>query len=541
MSQHVHERTELLLDALANLGRGLDLETVLNQISAIAARLVGARYVALGVLGDDGRIARFLTVGLSPAQVRAIGPYPTGHGILGELIRDPVPLRLHDLGEHPASVGFPANHPPMRSFLGAPLRVHGGAFGNLYLTEKDGGGDFTEDDQRLLEALAAGASVAIENANLYEESRLREQSARANDEISRRVLIGCSPEEVFALVADNALRVAGADTAIIALPEDGYQHLVVRAASGTEATRLVGVMLPPGGTFSSIVLKSGEPIVSPDAVADERTQLSFDLRHEIGPLAVLPLGGSGGTRGVLAVGRFEGRVPFAPMVVEALQGFAAQASVALELAEHRMDAARFAVLRDRERIARDLHDLAVQRLYATGLGLLSLRRDLDGDHAQRVGQAVDEIDETIALIRTTVHRLQPGAARTRQEDLRTRVITEVDVATGPLGYSPQLRFDGPVDSAVPSDVAEHLVAVLREGLSNVARHAHARSVAVRLAVSDDVVLTVVDDGVGIPGDVPQSGLRNLARRATELGGALGVGPGEAGGTRLEWRVPLDSA
>lgn len=540
MAQHARERTELLLDALANLGRGLDLETALNQISSIAARLVGARYVALGVLGDGGRIARFLTVGLSPAQVRAIGPYPTGHGILGELIRHPVPLRLHDLGEHPASVGFPANHPPMRSFLGVPLRVHGGAFGNLYLTEKVGGGDFTDEDQRLVEALAAGASVAIENANLYEESRLREQSARANDEISRRVLTGCSPEEVLALVADNALRVAGADTAIMALPENGYQHLVVRAASGTEATRLVGVMLPPGGTFSSIVLKSGEPIVSPDAVADERTQLSFDLRHEIGPLAVLPLGGPGGTRGVLAVGRFEGRTPFAPVVVEALHGFAAQAAVALELAEHRVDAARFAVLRDRERIARDLHDLAVQRLYATGLGLLSLRRDLDGDHAQRVGRAVDEIDETIALIRTTVHRLQPGAARTRQEDLRTRIITEVDVATGPLGYSPQLRFDGPVDSAVPSDVAEHLVAVLREGLSNVARHAHARSVAVRLAVSDDVVLTVVDDGVGIPGDVAQSGLRNLARRAAELGGTLGVGPGDAGGTRLEWRVPLDS-
>jgi len=541
VAHHAHERTELVLDALANLGRGLDLETALNQISAIAARLVGARYVALGVLGADGRIARFLTVGLSPAQVRAIGPYPTGHGILGELIRHPVPLRLHDLGEHPASVGFPANHPPMRSFLGVPLRVHGCAFGNLYLTEKDGGGDFTEDDQRLLEALAAGASVAIENANLYEEARLREQSARANDEISRRVLTGCSPEEVVALVADNALLVAGADTAIIALPEDGHQHLVVRAAAGTEAKRLVGVMLPPGGTFSSIVLTSGEPIVSPDAVADERTQLSFDLRHEIGPLAVLPLGGPGGTRGVLAVGRFEGRIPFAPVVVEALQGFAAQVAVALELAEHRVDAARFAVLRDRERIARDLHDLAVQRLYATGLGLLSLRRDLDGDHAHRVGRAVDEIDETIALIRTTVHRLQPGGARTRQEDLRSRVITEVDVATGPLGYSPQLRFDGPVDSVIPSDVAEHVVAVLREGLSNVARHAHARSVAVRLAVSDDVVLTVVDDGVGIPGDVPHSGLRNLARRAAELGGALGVGPGEAGGTRLEWRVPLDSA
>lgn len=193
MAEHARERDELLLDALADLGRGLDLEATLNQISAIAARLVGARYVALGVLGDDGHIARFLTVGMPAAQVRAIGAHPTGRGILGELIRHPVPLRLHDLAEHPASVGFPAHHPPMRSFVGVPLRVRGAAFGNLYLTEKDGGGDFTEDDQRLLEALAVGASVAIENAHLYEESRLREQSARANDEILRQVLVGHAP------------------------------------------------------------------------------------------------------------------------------------------------------------------------------------------------------------------------------------------------------------------------------------------------------------------------------------------------------------
>ncbi|MGW2094542.1 sensor histidine kinase [Promicromonospora sukumoe] len=538
MAEHARERTKLLLDAMANLGRGLDLEAVLNQISAIAAQLVGARYVALGILGDDGRIARLLTVGLSAAQVGAIGPYPTGRGILGELIRRQVPLRLHDLSAHPASVGFPAKHPPMRSFLGVPLRVHGTAFGNLYLTQKEGGGDFTDEDERLLEALAAGASVAIENARLYEESRLREQSARANDEISRRVLAGHSQEQLHALIADRALQVADADLAVIARPEPESKRLVVRSASGAEAKRLVGVMLPPGSTLSGNA--SGPDVLhsSPDAMADERAQLSFDLRREIGSLLAFPLGEPSSTRGVLAIGRYGGRVPFAPLVVEALQGFAAQAAVALELAEHRADVERFAVQRDRGRIARDLHDLAIQRLYATGLSLLAAGRDLDDDHARRIGRAVDEIDETIALIRTTVHRLEPEGAGSRQAGLRSRVYSEIDAATTRLGYPPRLRFDGPVDAAVPPDVAEHVIAVLREGLSNVASHAHAQTVSVRLVVSDAVVLTVTDDGVGIPTDVPLSGLRNLARRAADLGGALSVQPAGASGTRLEWRVPL---
>lgn len=538
MPEHARERTKLLLDAMANLGRGLDLEAVLNQISAIAARLVGARYVALGVLGDDGRFSRFLTVGLTAAQVEAIGSYPTGRGILGELIRHQVPLRLHALAEHPSSVGFPANHPPMRSFLGVPLRVHGTAFGNLYLTEKSGGGDFTDDDQRLVEALAAGASVAIENAHLYEESRLRERSSRANDEISRQVLVGHPQKDLLALVADHALQVADADVAVIALPEPESKRLVIRSAAGAEASGLVGVMLPPGSAFSGNASEPDAFSISPDAMAEERAQLSFDLRREISGLLAFPLGEPNSARGVLAVGRYGGRAGFAPLVVEALQGFAAQAAVALELAEHRADVERFAVQRDRGRIARDLHDLAIQRLYATGLSLLAAGRDLDTAHAQRIGRAVDEIDETIALIRTTVHRLQPETAGSRQAGLRSRVYAEMDAAANRLGFTPRLRFDGPVDAAVPADVAEHVVAVLREGLANVARHADATTVSVRLAVSDDVVLTVADDGIGIPKDVPLSGLRNLSRRAADLGGELSVEPAGAVGTRLEWRVPL---
>ncbi|MFC8796628.1 GAF domain-containing protein [Promicromonospora sp. NPDC057138] len=540
------DRTDLLLDAVITVSRGLDLETVLHRIVETAVELVDARYGALGVLGADGRIARFLTVGLSADQIAAIGPYPTGHGVLGELIRDPVPLRLHDLSAHPASVGFPAHHPPMHSFVGMPLRVHGAPFGNLYLTDKHGGGDFTAEDERVLEALAAAASVAVENARLYDVARLRERWARANDRISRQVLAGSSPGDVLTLVGSEAREVADADVTAIAVPDPDSGRLVLQSACGLDAEAQVGAVLAAEGTFTAHTFRTGVPMVTDDATADERASLSLDVAGPLGPLAVWPLGEHGSARGVLAAARVRGREPFSSVVVEALGAFAGQAAVALELAEVRADAERVALLRDRERIARDLHDLAIQRLYATGLSLQRMARRADPEVAEQLSAAVDEVDETIALVRTTIYRLQSGdregGAHARRVGLRSRVITEVDAAAASLGFAVRLRFEGAVDTLVPPDVAEHVVAVLREALSNVARHASASRADVRLGVADDVVLTVSDDGVGVPPGAPRSGLRNLARRADELGGSLVVEPVDPdaarAGTRLVWRVPL---
>jgi signal transduction histidine kinase len=540
------DRTDLLLEAVVTVSRGLDLETVLHHIVETAIELVDARYGALGVLGDDGRIARFLTVGLSDEQIAAIGPYPTGHGVLGELIRHPVPLRLHDLSAHPASVGFPAHHPPMHRFVGMPLRVHGAPFGNLYLTDKRDGEDFTADDQRVLQALASAASVAVENARLYDVAQLRERWARANDRISREVLAGSSPDDVLTLIGSQAREVANADLTAVSVPDPDSGRLVLQTASGLGVEDQVGSVLSAAGTFAALTLRTGVPMVTDDATSDERAEFALDLPVELGPLAVWPLGERGSARGVLAAARVRGREPFSSVVVEALGAFAAQAAVALELAEGRADAERLALLRDRERIARDLHDLAIQRLYATGLSLQRVARTATPEVAEQLAAAVDEVDETISLVRTTIYRLQPGDLPGdpdgRRVGLRSRVITEVDAAAVSLGFGVRLRFEGPVDALVPPDVAGHVVAVLREALSNVARHASATRAEARLAVTDELELVVRDDGTGIPPGVRRSGLRNLEQRAHELGGSFVVEPVDPDaaqvGTRLVWRVPL---
>ncbi|WP_020013043.1 sensor histidine kinase [Promicromonospora sukumoe] len=540
------DRTDVLLEAVVGVGRGLDVETVLHRIVEAAVSLVDARYGALGLLDADSRISRFLTVGMTAAEVAAIGPYPTGHGVLGQLIRHPVPLRLPDISAHVASVGFPAHHPPMRTFVGVPLRVHGSPFGNLYLTDKRGGGEFTAEDERVLEALAAAASVAVENARLYDVARLRERWARANDRISRQVLAGSSPHDVLTLVGSEAREVADADVTAIAVPDPVTGRLVLSSASGLDTEAQVGSVLAADGTFAALTFRTGVPMVTDDVTADDRASLALELSGELGPLAVWPIGQTGTSRGVLIAARLAGRPPFSSVVVEALSAFAGQAAVALELAEGRADAERVTLLRDRERIARDLHDLAIQRLYATGLSLQRVARGATPEMAEQLARSVDEVDETIALVRTTIYRLQSGevprGASARRVGLRSRVITEVDATAAALGFTARLRFEGAVDTLVPPDVAEHVVAVLREALSNVARHAHASQAEVRLAVGRDVVLTVSDDGVGIPAGVARSGLLNLARRAAESGGVLVVGPATPSavqtGTRLEWRVPM---
>ncbi len=540
------DRTDVLLEAVLGVSRGLDLESVLHRIVEAAVDLVDARYGALGLLGADKRIHRFLTVGLTDDEVAAIGPYPTGRGVLGELIRHPVPLRLPDLSAHVASVGFPAHHPPMRTFVGVPLRVHGSPFGNLYLTDKRGGGEFTAEDERVLEALAAAASVAVENARLYDVARLRERWARANDRISRQVLAGSSPHDVLTLVGSEAREVADADVTAIAVPDRATGRLVLSSASGLDAESQVGSVLAADGTFAALTFRTGVPMVTDDATLDDRAGVAPELPGGLGPLAVWPIGQLGTAQGVLIAARLAGRAPFSSVMVEALSAFAAQAAVALELAESRADAERLTLLRDRERIARDLHDLAIQRLYATGLSLERVARGAPPDVAEEIARSVDEVDETIALVRTTIYRLQSGeqtgGADARRVGLRARVIAEVDATAASLGFTARLRFEGAVDTLVPPDVAEHVVAVLREALSNVARHAHAARAEVRLAVGRDVVLTVSDDGVGIPPGVARSGLLNLARRAAESGGVLVVGPVDPSavqtGTRLEWRVPM---
>jgi signal transduction histidine kinase len=532
------DRVHVLLEAVVAVGGNLDLEIVLRKIIETAVPLVQARYGALGVIGDDGRLTEFIPVGLDEAQIAAIDHWPEGHGLLGTLIRDPRPLRMPDLSAHPESHGFPPGHPAMRSFLGVPIRIRDEVYGNLYLTEKQGGGPFDEEDETLVIALAAAAGVAIDNARLYEEARRQERWLRATADVTRELLSGTEPTQVLTLVTQQALALSGADLVALAVPAGDQKRLVNTHAAGDGADGALGLVLPVAASMSGQVLTSGEAVVLEDFRNDGRVNPIAREHMPLGWAILLPLGAPGNVRGVLTVGRDPGSLPFPPQAIEMVTTFAAQAGIALELAEHRHDSARLAVLQDRERIARDLHDLVIQRLYATGMSLQgALPLITRPDVADRISSAVDALDETIREIRSAIFSLQ-SPSDPKRAGLRAKILDVVEEMTAPLGFAPSLRLVGPLDEEVPGEVGEHLLSALREALSNAARHAGASSVDVTVDCGTDLALLVRDNGTGPGRSTRRSGLTNLAERARALGGRLRVGRAEGGGTDLEWRVAL---
>ena len=362
-----------LLRAVVAIGTDLDLTATLQRIVESATELADARYGALGVLDPTGTfLSEFLTVGIDAEQRAKIGDLPKGHGILGLLIREPRAIRLPDLREHPDSFGFPPNHPPMRSFLGVPVMVHGEVFGNLYLTDKRSDDAFSDIDEELVVALAAAAGVAIDNARLH---------ARVRDLV---------------------------------------------------------------------------------------------------------------------------------------------------------------LLEDRERIAMDLHDTVIQQLFAVGLSLQATLRLLDPEIAKRVQLAVDDLDTTIKRIRSTIFALDAPLQISGNESLRRRVVALISEMSPTLRVEPRTFFDGAIDSLTDERIAEELLTVLREALSNVARHAGASQVEVHVIARDgQLTLCVEDNGVGPPGGPTDGrGLRNMEARADHLDGTFTLSPRAPSGSRLEWSVPL---
>ncbi|NUO46392.1 MAG: GAF domain-containing sensor histidine kinase [Streptomyces sp.] len=534
------DRVHSLLEAVLSVGRELDLEQVLRSIVEAAAVLVDARYAALGVIGPDGkRLSAFHTVGVSEEQIARIGPFPEGHGILGELITHPEPLRLAKLSEHPASYGFPAHHPPMNTFLGVPIRVRDQVFGNLYLTEKRGGAQFDEEDESVLSTLAVAAGVAIDNARLYEDSRLRERWLRATAEITHSVMSGSERGEVLRVIAARAREITGAVLALVAVPVEGTGSLATELAIGEGADAYRGLLASVDEGLIGRAFSSGVPATVVDVARDAWIAAVPSGVAGLGPAVAVPIGTGEGVRGVVLLVREAGHTVYAGQEIEPLQAFAAQAAVAMELADRRRDAAQIAVLQDRDRIARDLHDLAIQRLFATGMTLQSAGRFIDHSEAsKRVARAVDDLDETIKIIRSTIFGLR-SREDTPGSGLRARVVRAVGEAAPVLGFAPSVRMEGLLDTHVPKDVAEHAVAVLSEALTNIARHARATRADVVLETDGrDLRLTVSDDGVGIPAGGRRSGLRNMAERAEQLGGELESDSPSGGGTRLVWRVPV---
>jgi signal transduction histidine kinase len=532
------DRVNALFDAVMAVGMNLDIEEVLRGIVEAAVTLVDARYGAMGVIGEGGRLADFIPVGLSEEQIEQIHHWPEGRGLLGALITDPRPFRIADLHSHKLSSGFPAGHPPMTSFLGVPIRIRDEVYGNLYLTEKRGGAQFDEEDEAVLIALAAAAGVAIENARLYDEARRQQRWLGATAEVTRTLLSGANVSDALELIATRALEMSGADLVVLALPTPDQGLLQIEHAAGEGAGEALGLILPVDQSASGHVLTSGELMTVDDFCRDERVAAVAREHMNLGPAVLVPLGASGSARGVLTAGRRPGAMPLAPAAADMLVTFASQAGIALELAEHRHQAERVAVFEDRDRIARDLHDLVIQRLYATGMSLQGTIPLVGSPEvANRVNSAVDALDETIREIRSSIFALQTRT-EAKPPSLRTRILQVVDEMSAVLGFAPALVLDGRLDDDVPDDVSEHLLSALREALSNAARHSGASRVDVHVRANAELSLTVRDNGSGIKDTGRRSGLSNLEQRATKLGGSFRVESAAGGGTEVDWRVPL---
>ncbi|MFF5390565.1 GAF domain-containing protein [Streptomyces sp. NPDC013012] len=546
LSTELTARVPQLLEAMRSVGTGLELHSTLDRICETAAELADARYAAIGVVDDEGDgLSDFVTFGVDEATARRIGRRPDGHaGLLGALIRDPQTIRLADLSRDPRAAGFPPGHPPMRSFLGVPIRVQGEIFGNLYLAEKRGGDEFNDYDVHMVRVLATEAGIAIGNARLYEAARQRERWIDGSVAVTTALLSGGDADDALTVVAEQARRLADADAGIVLLPaEEGGLEVV--AISSPRSTKWLGVVIPPESDVVEQLLE-GEAVFVPDASSDPR--MTSPMTSVYGPSMILPLQSGGRVLGALAMPRARDGRPFTEMERTLATQFASQAALALMMADAQRDRERLAVYEDRDRIARDLHDLVIQRLFATGMMLESAqRRSIVPAVREGVGKAVDELDVTIQEIRTAIFALQQGPAEA-PSGLRTRVLREINMAAVPLGFKPAHRFLGALDSTVGELTGKNLVAALREALSNAFRHADASRIEVVVDAgatlpdgSAGVRLSVADDGVGIPAGGRRSGLRNLARRAESLGGASWCGPGlgeDGGGTTVVWEAPL---
>ncbi len=531
-------RLQLLLDAVVSISADLDLDGVLARIVAIASRLVDAQYAALGVLsaGNRRRLRTFIHHGISGDLAAKIGDLPTGHGLLGLIIDRPEPLRLHDIAEHPSSYGFPPDHPPMSSFLGVPVRIRDRVFGNLYLTEKAGGVDFTAEDEEVVVALAAAAGVAIENARLYEETTAREAWARASAEISSTLGLHASLEESYAAVAEAARRVGSADAAWILVGEAGTADPSVVALAGAARTDELIAAIPGLDAAARGAAEKSEPFAVEDIYGGARPEVAPAALAEIGPVLAVPLSPSGRTRGTLSLAwNTHNEDRYYALESQLVAAYAEQAALAMQLSEAREDQRRLAVFEDRDRIGRDLHDLVIQRLFAVGLGLQGITRMVDRPEVvTRLDQAVDDLDATIKDIRRAIFGL---SSLETAGDVQAEVTRLVERAAATMKLRPTLRFEGPVRSLIGPELAPDLLAVLAEVLSNASRHAEATAIDVSVEAADGIVLTVRDNGRGITGATVESGLANIRTRAEQRGGSLVIESAAGEGTTIVWSVP----
>jgi signal transduction histidine kinase len=534
------DQMEQLLRVIVEIGANLDLDATLHRIIGAARELTSAPYGALAIRDPEGDLISFVHDGIDADTAQRIGHLPVGKGVLSLSLLDTPALRMDDLTSHPAAVGFPEHHPPMRSFLAVPITIRGTVFGNLYLTHDDPARLFSESDEVAARALAFAAAVAIDNAQLFERERSSVKWTEASREITTALLSSAEPyQRPLRLIAERARALTNAEQAIVLipadpdLPDDEIDTLVVSAAVGAHAAEVIGRLVPVEGSTSGAVFRSGKPLIT------ESLKYPIQAFTDVGqrPAIVMPLRAHDQVAGVIAIARGADQPPFDDSYLDLVSDFATHAAIALVLASAREDARQLTILAERERIAHDLHDHVIQRLFAAGMDLQgTLARARSPEVADRLNRTLDDLQTIIEEIRTTIFQLKSPLGK--NGDLRQRIQRVVAELTENRDIVTTIRMHGPM-TAVGGELAEHAEAVTAEAVSNALRHSGASRLTVEVSVADMFILDIIDNGCGIPVDnARNSGLANMRYRAEQLGGSCEITNPPEGGTRVHWVAPL---
>ncbi|MGH2771739.1 MAG: sensor histidine kinase [Actinomycetota bacterium] len=545
-------RVAALIDAGISLAAEHRIEALLQRIADLARHVIGAHYAAVGVLGRGGELKEFVHSGMEPDALDRIGHLPEGVGLLGAIIEEGEPLRLQEISSHPRSSGFPANHPVMHTFLGVPIVVRGTIFGRLYLTDKEGEAAFSKDDERVALMLAGQAGVALENARLYDELRGRNtELARRLAELSSVALLGDllvsgqSLDEMIDSALEQARALTGAERALLLILDETTHDLVIRNATGDDfAAGLPGSRLPSGGAKAFQVWRRQKAEIvedySRDAEEDVRTYWMLGSPRNA---ALAPLMARGRCLGVMSVHNRSGDDTFGRDDLTIMQMLANQVAAALENERLRDRVRDMALLEERERISKELHDGVIQSIYSVGLSLQGTMSMLDSDPGlarKRVDAAISHLDEVVTDVRSYIFELRPrtverrGLPQTFRElvrELQTNTRAEVDA-----------QIDEEALAWVREEKQADLIQILREIMSNIARHAGASLVEVEAAKSDrGVLIRISDNGIGYdPDDVRRGqGLNNIEKRAASLGAEFTVNPRQPRGTVHEVLIRMD--
>ena len=534
------DQMEQLLRVFVEIGSDLDLDATLHRIILAARELTSAPYGAVAVRDSEGKLTSFVHGGMDADTVRRIGHLPVGKGVLSVSLLDTPALCMSDLTTHPAAVGFPEHHPPMRAFLGVPLTSRGNVFGSLYLTHDEPGRVFSESDQVAARALAFAAAVAIDNAQLFQRERTSLKWMEASREITTALLSKGEPHrQSLQVIAERACALTEAEQAIVLvpvdpdLPVDEIDTLVVAAAEGLHASEVIGQRVPVDSSTSGGVFRSGTPVIT------EGLKFPIQAFTDVGqrPAIVMPLRANDEIAGVIAIARGADQPPFGGNDLDLASDFATHAALALMLASGREHARQLTIVAERERIAHDLHDHVIQRIFAAGMALQgTVARVRSPEVAERLNRTLDDLQTIIEEIRTTIFQLKSpvdnnGGFRNRLQRVVADLTENRDIVT-------TVRIHGPT-TAVGGELAEHAEAVTAEAVSNAVRHSGASRLTVEVSVADMLTVDIVDNGCGIPVDNPRrSGLANMLYRAEQVGGCCEMTNQPEGGTRVRWTAPL---